>query len=144
MHAFMKRLDHAWIFVFIAATGTPICLLAMPADSGHRMLFTMWLATAVGASKSLIWIHSPKCLSAILYVSIGWIAVSFFGEMYAVLGARIWLLIAGGLAYSAGALIYALKRPNPWPAHFGYHEIFHAAVIVGAILHFLVIQSLIT
>lgn len=139
----MKRLDHASIFVFIAATGTPICLLAMPADSGHRLLLTMWLATALGAGKTMVFVHSPKWLSAILYVFIGWIAVTFSGELHAALSWHFWFLVAGGVIYSLGAVAYALKRPNPWPRYFGYHEIFHVAVILGAILHFMVIEPLI-
>jgi hemolysin III len=73
----------------------------------------------------------------------GWIAITFAADIHTGLSWHFWFLVVGGAVYSAGALVYALKRPNPWPRHFGYHEIFHIAVILGAILHFLVIQPLI-
>lgn len=140
----MKRLDHAMIFVLIAGTGTPICVLALPESAGRPLLITMWLATALGVFKSVIWVNSPKWVSAVLYLGVGWIAASYLHELREALGlTEVWLLLTGGIVYSIGAAIYAFHWPNPSPRYFGYHELFHLFVIVGAILHFLVIQSLI-
>ncbi|MNJ92515.1 hemolysin-III related [compost metagenome] len=140
----MKRLDHAAIFVMIAGTGTPICLLALSQASGYQFLIILWSAAALGVVQSLFWVKAPKWLSAILYVGMGWLAVPYISEMKAALGLNsVILLLAGGVAYTIGALVYALKRPNPWPRVFGYHEIFHVIVIVAAVLHFLVIAQLV-
>ena len=140
----MKRLDHAAIFVMIAGTGTPICLLALSQSSGYQFLVILWSAAALGVVQSLFWVKAPKWLSAILYVGMGWLAVPYISEMKAALGLNsVILLLAGGVAYTIGALVYALKRPNPWPRVFGYHEIFHVIVIVAAVLHFLVIAQLV-
>src|ERR1700722_958066 len=127
MKALMKRIDHAAIFVLIAATGTPICLLAMSQPSGDHLLALLWIMAAVGASRCIIWVDSARWISVLLYIFIGWISVTYIGELHSSLGARFWFLVVGGAIYSAGALVYALKRPNPWPSHLGFHEIFHLA-----------------
>ncbi len=138
----MKRLDHAAIFVLIAGTGTPICMLALSPDIGFKLLLTMWSASAIGILQCLYWTHAPKWVSAVLYIVVGWISVAYFSEIEAALGlARMIFLCTGGLVYSVGAVIYALKRPNPVPGIFGYHEVFHVLVIIGALLHFLVVYG---
>ncbi len=139
----MKRIDHSAIFVLIAGTGTPMCLLALPPRVGLTLLLTMWLVAICGIMKCLFWVHSPKWLSALLYIGMGWIYVYYVRELREALGfGRLWMLIVGGVIYTAGAVVYALKRPNPSPKFFGYHELFHVMVIVAATLHFYVIQSL--
>jgi hemolysin III len=136
----MRRLDHAAIFVSIAGTFTPICMLAIQNVGGMKLLVIVWMAAAAGIMQSLFWVKGPKCLSALLYVVMGWLALPYLSEINAALGTvSTGLLIAGGVIYTIGAVIYATKRPNPLPAYFGYHEIFHLLVIIAAICHFSVI-----
>jgi hemolysin III len=140
----MKRLDHSAIFVMIAGSGTPLSMLALPGNSGARLLTTMWLAAAAGVLKCLVWVHSPKWVSAVLYIGAGWITVMFVSEIRdAISPTQFACLVGGGVVYSVGAIIYACKWPNPSPKYFGYHEVFHILVIVGAAMHFFSIQPLI-
>ena len=141
----MKRLDHSAIFVLIAGSGTPIFLLAMPPASGLPLMVTVWAAALVGILKTLVWTHSPKWVSSILYIGVGWLAMPYVHEIHTALGP--WgfaFMLLGGLVYSIGAIVYAFKWPDPSPTYFGYHEIFHILVIMGATLHFMAIQPLIT
>lgn len=140
----MRRLDHAAIFIMIAGTGTPLCLLAISETGGKTLLVLIWGAAFLGVMQTLFWIKAPKYLSAILYLAMGWLAAPYISELKVALGnLSVSLILIGGVIYSIGALIYALKRPNPWPLIFGYHEIFHILTIVAAILHFIVITRLI-
>lgn len=141
--AWMKRLDHAAIFVMIAGTATPLTLLAMQEGSGSKLLTIFWAAACIGIIQSVFWVKAPKLLSAVLYVIMGWLAFPYLPELQAALGTTsIVLLLVGGVIYTLGALVYAFKWPNPWPRVFGYHEIFHIMVIIAAVFHFIVIASL--
>lgn len=140
----MRRLDHAFIFVLIAATGTPLSLLVLSEASGEKFLFMIWVAASIGIAQSLFWVKAPKWVSAILYIGVGWMAVPYLPELYNALGLpRVIYILIGGVFYTIGALIYAFKRPNPSPRYFGYHEIFHIMVVIAAVFHFLTIRSLI-
>lgn len=140
----MRRLDHAAIFILIAGTGTPIALLAIPGESGNRFLTIIWIAAAIGVIQSLFWVKAPKWLAAILYIIMGWLAVPYMSEIKNALGqGSVTALLIGGVIYTLGALVYAFKRPNPAPRVFGYHEIFHLLVIVAAAFHFVVIAGLV-
>ncbi len=140
----MRRLDHAAIYVLIAGTGTPLFYLSLPPETGFKLLMLTWTIATFGIFQSLFWVNAPKWVSSIFYVCAGYIVVPYFSEMRASLGTSgITLILAGGFFYTAGAIIYALKKPDPWPKVFGYHEIFHLLVIVGAIFHFIAINSLI-
>lgn len=140
----MRRLDHSAIFLMIAGTGTPLCLIAIPNNGGQDLLKIIWLAGALGITQSLFWVNAPKWLAAGLYLIMGWLAIPYLPELNRALGGpRVGLILAGGIIYSVGALVYALKKPNPLPKYFGYHEIFHLLVIVAAALHFYVIASLV-
>lgn len=142
--AWLRRLDHSAIFILIAGTATPVCLLGMDETSGPRLLTLFWAAAILGTLKSLVWISAPKWLTAAACVAMGALAVPYLPEMAAGLGAlNTSLILAGGSVYTAGAVIYALKRPNPLPKSFGYHEIFHLLVLLAALCHFLVIYRLI-
>jgi hemolysin III len=133
----MRRLDHAAIFVLIAGSYAPMGLLALPPASGHRLLAFAWGGCLVGLLKATLWPHSPRWITAASYLAVGWAAVVELRAMGAVLGAfGSALMLAGGICYSVGAIAYARKRPDPWPATFGYHEIFHALVVLAAGLHF--------
>lgn len=140
----MRRADHASIFVLIAGTYTPIALLALGGGIGKRLLIMIWAGAAAGVLLSLFWVNAPKALTAAVAVLVGWTIVPYFAAVHAFLGADVWLVLAGGIAYTAGAIVYALKRPDPWPRVFGYHEVFHALTLVGALLHFAVVVKVVT
>jgi hemolysin III len=136
----MRRLDHSMIFIFIAGTCTPVALLALHGTLSVVLLSTVWGGAAAGIALKLIWVDAPKWLSAAVYVLLGWIGVVAIGQLGAVVGvAGIVVLGLGGLLYTAGAVVYATRKPDPIPSVFGYHEVFHALVIVAAGLHFGVI-----
>jgi hemolysin III len=133
-----RRLDHSAIFLLIAGTYTPFCLL-LGGTAGNALLAVVWGGAAAGVVQSVAWPTAPKPLSAAVYLLLGWVVVPVLPALRQELGLlSIGLLAAGGLAYSLGAVVYALRRPDPFPRVFGYHEVFHALVIVAAVLHFLV------
>jgi hemolysin III len=129
----MRRLDHAAIFTLIAGGYTPLFALVPGASGGHGALTAIWAGAAVGVVKSLFWPGAPKWVTALFCVVLGWAVVGQVVERAPQVG---WLtldmLIASGAIYSLGALVYALKRPDPAPRVFGYHEVFHALVIVAS------------
>jgi hemolysin III len=140
----MRRMDHAAIYILIAGTATPICLLALSPSIKGKLLQLIWGAASLGILQSLFWVNAPKWLSSLLYIFVGCLIIPYFSDFKAALPAsNLWLIFSGGVIYIAGALIYALKKPNPFPKFFGYHEIFHLFVIAGAALHFVVIYQLI-
>lgn len=142
--AFLKRIDHSAIFILIASTFTPLCMLALPEAPGKQLLIIIWSAAALGLIQSIFWVKAPKWVTAILYVIMGWLALPYLGELKETLGsARILLIVAGGVVYTVGAVFYAMKKPNFKPGVFGYHELFHLFTIIGALLHFVVIYQLI-
>jgi hemolysin III len=141
--ALMRRVDHASIFVLIAGTYTPVALLGVGGEAGTRLLLQVWGAALVSAVLSLLWTKAPKPLLALLAVAVGWSIVPHGREVMRLLGSLIWLVLAGGIAYTLGALVYALERPDPWPRVFGYHEVFHALTLLGALLHLLAIVQIV-
>jgi hemolysin III len=139
----MKRLDHSAIYVLIAGTFTPICLLALPPTSGKNLLITIWSVATLGILQSLFYVQAPKWLSAILYVVAGYLILPYISELNQSIGEKnIILLILGGVLYTIGALAYALKKPHLKPEIIGYHEVFHLLVIAGAACHFSIIYQL--
>ena len=133
----MRRLDHSMIFFLIAGTYTPFALLVLDGALATAILAVVWSGAIAGAIVQLIWIDHPKWASALIYVALGWVAVVAFPALWSSLGvAGAMLVVAGGVLYTAGAVVYATQRPNPNPAIFGYHEIFHLFVIAAAIAHF--------
>jgi hemolysin III len=140
----MRRLDHAAIFVLVAGSYAPMGLLALPPESGHRLLMFAWGGCLVGLVKAIFWPHSPRWITAASYLAVGWAALVELGAMSAVLGSfGSALMLAGGICYSVGAVAYAKKRPDPWPTVFGYHEIFHALVVLAATLHFVALSRVV-
>jgi hemolysin III len=136
----MKRLDHSMIFFLIAGTYTPFALLVLDGALATVILVVVWSGAFAGILMKLVWIDAPKALVAILYMALGWVAVAAFPTMLDELGITGTALVSvGGLLYTAGALVYAFQRPNPAPAVFGYHEVFHALVILAAALQYAVI-----
>ena len=141
--AWLRRADHASIFLLIGGTYTPIALLALDADISRRVLILVWSGAAIGVLVSMLWPGAPKFVGAVIAVAVGWTIVPYIGTLRRVLeSGELWLIVVGGLAYTVGALGYALKRPNPWPGHFGYHEVFHALTLVGAGTHLAAILSI--
>jgi hemolysin III len=139
----MRRIDHSAIFILIAGTATPVCLLGLRGKMGVHLLIIFWVAAILGISQALLWSHGPKWLRAVVYIVMGWLALPYFAALEASLGPENGLLIlAGGVIYTLGALVYALKKPDPYPEVFGFHEIFHIMVVIAAALHFSVIYQL--
>jgi hemolysin III len=140
VRTWMRRLDHSMIFFLIAGTYTPFALLVMHGTLATAILVVVWAGAIGGAIVEMVWIGHPKWVSATVYLAIGWVAVAAFPELWNSLGPLgASLLAGGGLLYTAGAVVYATQRPDPNPAIFGYHEVFHAFVIAAALLHFSVI-----
>jgi hemolysin III len=137
MRQWMRRLDHSMIFFLIAGTYTPFALLVLHGALANAILVVVWIGAIAGAIVEMIWIDHPKWVAAIIYLSLGWVAVAAFPELWSQMGVAGTLLVAaGGLLYTAGAVVYATQRPNPSPAVFGYHEVFHLLVIAAAVAHF--------
>ncbi|MEJ3743434.1 hemolysin III family protein [Actinomycetes bacterium KLBMP 9797] len=132
----MRRLDHSMIFIFIAGTYTPFCLLLLPGRTATVLLVIVWTGALGGVGMKLIWPHGPRWASAPFYIGLGWVAVAVLPDIQRHGGtAALVLLVAGGVGYTVGAIFYALRRPNPWPTVFGHHEFFHASTLVAAICH---------
>jgi hemolysin III len=133
----LRRLDHMTIFVLIAGTYTPFCLLAL--DSGWRwgLFGLIWTLALCGVLLKIFWMSAPRWLSVVLYLGMGWVAVIAAPALFRAVPAEgmAWVL-AGGLTYTAGALVYGLKRPNPLPGVFGFHEVWHLFVLAGSACHF--------
>ena len=141
----LRRLDHMAIFVLIAGTYTPFCLLAL--DGGWRwgLLALIWGLALCGVLLKLLWMDAPRWLSVVLYLGMGWVAVVATPALLrAVPPDGITWMLAGGLVYSAGAVIYGLKRPNPVPGIFGFHELWHLFVIAGSACHFWAVLHYVT
>jgi hemolysin III len=141
--AWMRRADHASIFILIAGTYTPIALLGLGGEDGRRLLILIWAGAIAGVLLSLCWVQAPKALTAAAAVAVGWTITPYIGQVRRLLGGSLWLILAGGIAYTAGAVIYAVRKPDPWPRVFGYHEVFHALTVIGALLHFTVIVQIV-
>jgi hemolysin III len=136
----MRRLDHSAIFLLIAGTYTPFALLVLDGPLSTVILVVVWAGALSGIVMKLVWIDAPKPVVASAYVMLGWVAVAAFPDLIEELGLTgTGLIVAGGALYTTGAVIYALKRPDPAPAVFGYHEIFHLLVIVAAALQYAVV-----
>ncbi len=136
----MRRLDHSMIFLLIAGTYTPFAVLALHGPLATAILVVVWAAALGGIVLKLAWIDAPKWLVALIYVAIGWVALAAFPQLLSKLGVTATAMVAaGGLLYTAGALVYARRRPDLAPTVFGYHEIFHALVILAAALQYAVV-----
>ena len=133
----LRRIDHSTIYVFIAACYTPVALLILDGAFRWVVLGVVWGGAALGVVFSVAWITAPRALCAGTYVALGWVALLCLPQLSSALPLTPLILIAsGGLLYTAGAVIFALGRPNPWPRTFGFHEIFHIFVILAAVVHF--------
>jgi hemolysin III len=137
LQAWWGRADHAMIFAFIAGTYTPLSLLGLDGVAGHRLLALAWTGAGLGILRVLLWPRAPRAVSSALYVAVGWVVIAYFPEVRAALDrTSLLLVLAGGTCYTIGAVVYATRRPDPAPAVFGYHEVFHALVIIACGCHF--------
>jgi hemolysin III len=133
----LRRIDHSTIFVFIAASYTPVALLVLSGTVQVVVLASVWAGALAGVAMSVAWITAPRVVVAASYLALGWVAVVAMPQLARTLGvAPLVLFAVGGLLYTLGAVVYALRRPNPWPHTFGFHEVFHALVIAAATVHF--------
>jgi len=140
MHQVMKRLDHSMIFVLIAGTYTPFAVLVLPRHTARALLAVVWTGAVLGIAVRMLWLHAPRWLYVPLYVGLGCVAVFLVPQMLHFGGVTTFVLLAaGGAAYIGGAVVYALRRPDPLPRVFGYHEIFHACTLVAAICHYIAV-----
>jgi hemolysin III len=136
----MRRLDHAMIFVLIAGTYTPFALLAFDDGIGRVLLVAVWSGAAGGVALKLLWIDAPKWLGVAVYIGLGWLAVWTFPSLVDAVGIIPTVLVGlGGLLYTTGAVVYATRRPDPVPTVFGYHELFHLLVVIAAALQYAVV-----
>lgn len=140
--AVLKRIDHANILLLIAGTYTPIALLALPTltpdgswGAGLILLVAVWAGALAGILFRVLWIGAPRWLYVALYLALGWAAVMYMPQLFAANPAMMFLVIAGGALYTIGAVVYAMKRPNPIPRHFGFHEIFHVCTVLAFLCH---------
>lgn len=135
--AALRRADHANIFLIIAGTYTPLAVLLLDKRTATTLLIIVWSGALLGLAARMLWLSAPRWVYTPVYIALGWVAVGFMKQFWDAGGpAVVWLVIAGGLAYTGGAIVYALKRPNPSPEWFGFHEIFHVGTVVGFWCHF--------
>jgi hemolysin III len=133
----LRKIDHSMIFVFIAASYTPVALLVLHGPLSGIVLISVWSGAVAGVVFSLVWIDAPRWWTAAAYVAVGWVIVIAAPQLVRGIGlGPALLLLLGGLLYSGGAAVYARQRPDPWPSVFGFHEVFHALVIAAALVHF--------
>jgi hemolysin III len=137
--AVLRRLDHANIFLLIAGTYTPISLLCLPRDQWAPLLALVWGGAAAGIGFRLLWTRAPRWLYVPIYLALGWAAVIYAGDLFAASWVAMTLVLVGGLLYSLGATVYGLRRPNPLPAVFGFHEIFHALTVAAFVCHWIAV-----
>jgi hemolysin III len=136
----MRRIDHAGVYLLIAGTYTPVSLLVLTGAWRPVVLTIVWAGAAAAIVLKLVWVAAPKSLTAAIGIALGWVAVVALPQLITRLSpAAVILLVVGGLAYTAGAVVYARRRPDPAPAVFGYHELFHALTIVGVACQYVAI-----
>lgn len=133
--AVLRRIDHANIFLLIAGTYTPLAILALPPGKSILLLSLVWAAALAGIGFRVFWLQAPRWLYLILYLAMGWAAVMYLADLFAANAAMMILVVVGGLLYTAGAIIYGIKKPNPFPGRFGFHEIFHALTVLAFLCH---------
>ncbi len=139
-----RRLDHSTIFLFIAGTYTPFALLAFEGAVSWIVLATVWFGAALGLVLNFVWLDAPKWVSVFAYIAVGWVGVITIPQMLSGVGLPGSILVMiGGVLYTVGAIVYATHRPNPFPATFGYHEIFHALVVAAASVQFVAVSLVI-
>jgi hemolysin III len=134
----LRRLDHSTIYVFIAASSTPVAMLVLDGTLRVVVLASVWAGAALGVTFALAWINAPRALQATTYLAVGWVGAVAVPALLREVGVTAFVLfLIGGILYSVGATVYAARRPDPWPRVFGFHELFHLLVIAAAVVHFI-------
>jgi hemolysin III len=134
---FLRRFDHANIFLLIAGSYTPFTLLLLEGDDRTVLLTVVWVGAGLGILFRIFWSHAPRWLYTPIYIGLGWAAIFYFGEFVANAGtAVLTLMVVGGLLYTLGGVVYGLRRPNPSPTWFGFHEVFHTLTILAFVTHY--------
>ncbi len=131
----LKRIDHANILLLIAGTYTPLAVNALVPDKGTLLLVLVWSGALAGILFRVFWINAPRWLYVALYLVLGWAALMYMVDLMNANVAMMVLVCVGGLLYTGGAIVYAMKKPNPWPGHFGFHEIFHLCTVLAFLCH---------
>ncbi|MGH8866372.1 MAG: PAQR family membrane homeostasis protein TrhA [Actinomycetes bacterium] len=140
-HALLMRLDHSNIFLVIAGTYTPFALLALRDGPGMAVLAVVWAGAAGGVLFRVAWVHAPRWLYTPLYVALGWVAVFVIPALRESAGVAVLVLVVvGGLLYTLGGLVYGLKRPDPSPRWFGFHEVFHAFTVAAYAVQYVAVS----
>jgi hemolysin III len=140
-----RKLDHVAIFIMIAGTYTPMAYVYLNGAWFWSIFSIQWACVILGLFFKVFYLRAPRILSPILYLLMGWIAVIPMNILWHQMSAlSFWLLFGGGAAYSIGAILYAIKKPNPFPGVFGFHEIFHIFILIGAILHYVMVYLAVT
>jgi len=140
----LKRIDHANIFLLIAGSYTPITVLALPPEKSVMLLTIVWTGALLGIAFRVFWIHAPRWLYVPLYLLLGYGALIFIVDFFTANAVMMTLILIGGLCYTVGAVIYALKKPNPIAGVFGFHEIFHTLTVLAFLCHFVAITIIAT
>ena len=143
---FLRKLDHVMIYFLIAGTYTPICTLSLGGTiSGRVMLIVIWTMALLGSAFTLFWIKMPRVLTSVIYLVMGWVAIFAIYPLHAVMSTGSFaMLLSGGILYSIGGVLYALKWPGRNNPYFGCHEIFHVFIVLGSIAHFLMIYQIVS
>ena len=143
--AIMQRLDHSMIYLLIAGTYVPLCLVALPPEWGIPMLAIVGSLAAMGMVLKLAFFHGARHVSYALYIVMGWVAIVATPVLIdSLTGLQLGLIVAGGIAYTVGFPVLMIKRPDPWPTIFGYHEIWHLLTVVAASLHFVAVANVLS
>lgn len=140
VNRFLRRLDHANIYLFIAGSYTPFAVALPDRTTGITILVLVWTIALVGLLLPILWLHAPRWLVAGSYIALGWVAIFYLPTLYSAFGAGVVALLGlGGVLYTAGGVIYALKRPDPSPEWFGFHELFHALTIAAYLVQYVAV-----
>lgn len=140
----LRRLDHSMILVGIASTYTPIAVIGLDSRSARILLGIVWPLAIAGIMVRMFWLHAPRWLVAAVYIVIGWTAIAFVPVLWHQLGVVTFVLVlCGGIVYSAGAIVYATRRPDPVPEVFGFHEVFHALVLLAGLIFYAAVVSVV-
>lgn len=141
MFGVLRRWDHSNIFLLIAGTYTPLSVLLLPRGQAVVLLTVVWSGALAGILARIFWLGAPRWFYVPIYIALGWVAVGYLPAFYGSGGpAIVWLIAAGGMGYTVGALVYATKWPNPSPRWFGYHEIFHVGTVIGFVCHYIAVS----
>jgi len=143
--AVLKRIDHSNIYLFIAGSYTPFAVVLLPGTSGDVLLAVVWGIAALGVIFRVVWVGAPRWLYVSTYIALGWVAVGYLPALWRAGGPAVVILIAvGGALYTMGAVVYAIRRPNPFPRWFGFHELFHAFTIAAYLVQYVAVLLVIT